>query len=298
MTEYGNMWVSDAPYGWATYHYGRWTYNSYYGWVWLPGHEWAPAWVSWRSGGGYYGWAPMGPGYAPGGVYNYPDNYWVFVGPEYLYQQNVYGYYDPRHARRYIRETQYMNETYVDHSFHSTYYYGPRREVIENETHHPVQVYSVSNAGSPRQTNVTGNIVQVYRPSINSDTRQTARPSNSFRASQPVGRPQEISRNEGSSQPQFRQEMQRQNNGSASGGQRSQPQTVNNQQQASRPQPQHIQEPGNNRQQTNTQQPQNNEPQVTRQQPQQSQPQQRQQRQQSQHRQPATQKPQEEHVRR
>ena len=33
MTDYGNTWVSSDPWGWACYHYGRWTYNSYYGWV-------------------------------------------------------------------------------------------------------------------------------------------------------------------------------------------------------------------------------------------------------------------------
>jgi len=58
LTEYGNTWVSDYPWGWATFHYGRWHYDDYYGWEWIPGYEWAPAWVSWRQGGGYYGWAP------------------------------------------------------------------------------------------------------------------------------------------------------------------------------------------------------------------------------------------------
>src|ERR1039458_8402512 len=50
MTDYGNTWVSDDPWGWACYHYGRWTYDNYYGWIWVPGYEWAPAWVSWRYG--------------------------------------------------------------------------------------------------------------------------------------------------------------------------------------------------------------------------------------------------------
>ena len=68
MTEYGNTWVSEDPWGWACYHYGRWTYNPYYGWIWVPGYEWAPAWVSWRFGGGYCGWAPLAPGYAVGSV--------------------------------------------------------------------------------------------------------------------------------------------------------------------------------------------------------------------------------------
>eukprot|EP01039_Chlorochromonas_danica_P015767 gene15767-18569_t len=62
VTDYGNTWVSDYPWGWATFHYGRWRYDDYYGWEWIPGHHWAPAWVSWRHGGGYYGWAPLLPG--------------------------------------------------------------------------------------------------------------------------------------------------------------------------------------------------------------------------------------------
>jgi len=61
MTDYGNTWVSDDPWGWACYHYGRWTYDPYYGWIWIPGYEWAPAWVSWRYGGGYCGWITPSP---------------------------------------------------------------------------------------------------------------------------------------------------------------------------------------------------------------------------------------------
>lgn len=60
-TDCGWYWVSDEPWGWATYHYGTWSYDTSYGWVWVPGIEWAPAWVSWRYGGGYCGWAPLGP---------------------------------------------------------------------------------------------------------------------------------------------------------------------------------------------------------------------------------------------
>ena len=62
VTEYGNTWVSDYDWGWAPFHYGRWSFDDYNGWFWIPGYEWGPAWVNWRSGGGYYGWAPLGPG--------------------------------------------------------------------------------------------------------------------------------------------------------------------------------------------------------------------------------------------
>ncbi len=65
-TDAGWTWVSYEDFGWATYHYGRWANLDSYGWVWVPGYEWGPAWVSWRTGGDYVGWAPLPP--LPGGV--------------------------------------------------------------------------------------------------------------------------------------------------------------------------------------------------------------------------------------
>ena len=61
-TDAGWYWVSDEPWAWATYHYGRWDYTEEYGWYWMPQIVWAPAWVSWHEGGGYIGWAPLQPG--------------------------------------------------------------------------------------------------------------------------------------------------------------------------------------------------------------------------------------------
>jgi hypothetical protein len=60
-SDYGWTWVSDEPFGWATYHYGRWALVSGIGWVWVPGSEWAPSWVSWRTSGSHIGWAPLPP---------------------------------------------------------------------------------------------------------------------------------------------------------------------------------------------------------------------------------------------
>ena len=59
--DYGWYWQSDYEWGWAPFHYGRWAFDDQYGWIWVPGTVWGPAWVSWRSGGGYVGWAPMPP---------------------------------------------------------------------------------------------------------------------------------------------------------------------------------------------------------------------------------------------
>lgn len=60
----GYTWISDADesdWGWACYHYGRWLRLENAGWCWVPGRVWAPAWVSWRYGDDYVGWAPLPP---------------------------------------------------------------------------------------------------------------------------------------------------------------------------------------------------------------------------------------------
>jgi hypothetical protein len=54
------VWVSDEPWGWVPYHYGRWGWEGNYGWVWFPGGGYAPAWVYWMYGSSYVGWAPAG----------------------------------------------------------------------------------------------------------------------------------------------------------------------------------------------------------------------------------------------
>ena len=48
-TDGGWMFVSYENFGWAVYHYGRWTQLKDIGWAWVPGTEWSPAWVTWRE---------------------------------------------------------------------------------------------------------------------------------------------------------------------------------------------------------------------------------------------------------
>ena len=65
------VWVSDLPWGWVTFHYGRWTFAGDRGWAWVPGRRYAGAWVDWRaperaadSSGtrdGVVGWGPTPP---------------------------------------------------------------------------------------------------------------------------------------------------------------------------------------------------------------------------------------------
>lgn len=78
-TEWGWTWVDHHPFGWATGHYGRWFYDARQGWLWVPGTTWGPAWVTWRNGGGYVGWAAMPPGSYYGSNYAVYETSWLFV---------------------------------------------------------------------------------------------------------------------------------------------------------------------------------------------------------------------------
>jgi probable HAF family extracellular repeat protein len=60
-TDHGWYWDSNEPFAWATYHYGRWVDIRGTGWCWVPGNQWAPAWVSWRESDEDVGWAPLPP---------------------------------------------------------------------------------------------------------------------------------------------------------------------------------------------------------------------------------------------
>jgi hypothetical protein len=84
-TEYGWTWVSYDPWGDDPYHYGTWVYTDRYGWAWIPGTVWAPAWVTWSYSDDYVGWAPLPPSIAFGasGYYGRPvvmrSTQYVFV---------------------------------------------------------------------------------------------------------------------------------------------------------------------------------------------------------------------------
>lgn len=161
VTEFGNTWVSDYAWGWAPFHYGRWYQDRYRGWAWVPGREWGPAWVSWRSGGGYYGWAPLGPGAAIN--VNIPANYWVFVPQTYITSPRLYNYCVPR--RQVVNV--YQNTTIINNVYrynNRNYAYGPRRDEIERVTRQRVPVYRIENNGRPGRDEIRDNSVSIYRP--------------------------------------------------------------------------------------------------------------------------------------
>jgi hypothetical protein len=107
-TTEGWLWVSDEPFGWATYHYGRWTWDRGMGWFWVPGYQWAPAWVTWRFGADAVGWAPLAPGLS---LYvtdlAFVDFWWTFMPTTRFCGSPVWGAaYAPGYSRRWYDHTR------------------------------------------------------------------------------------------------------------------------------------------------------------------------------------------------
>jgi hypothetical protein len=114
--EWGWYWdvgPEEYAWGWVAYHYGRWAHDPEFGWIWIPGEDWGPAWVDWRYGDEYVGWAPMPPEEL---LVEYRDDpiYWSFVRPQYLLAPRVYlVFVPPRERIVIIRRTRIVNRTVI-----------------------------------------------------------------------------------------------------------------------------------------------------------------------------------------
>ncbi|GAA4516849.1 DUF6600 domain-containing protein [Sphingobacterium thermophilum] len=163
MTEYGNTWVSNYSWGWAPFHYGRWVYTSHRGWGWIPGYEWGPAWVEWRSGNGYYGWAPMMPHVGVSISINIPVFAWIFTPVRYIYSPSYHRHAHYGRVNIYNRTT-IIHNTYIVNNRH--YYGGPARRDIERAIGRRVEVRSVRHADRPGAVHVDRRSVAIYRPEM------------------------------------------------------------------------------------------------------------------------------------
>src|SRR4029450_3616844 len=105
------MGLVEANWGWVVYHYGRWAFEPGIGWFWVPGDEWAPAWVNWRYGDEYVGWAPLPPDELVES-YQVQPAYWIFVPGRYVAAPRVRTYIVPVYRRTVLlRATRVVNRT-------------------------------------------------------------------------------------------------------------------------------------------------------------------------------------------
>src|SRR5881398_2038773 len=197
-TDDGWTWVSYEDFGWATYHYGRWANLTDYGWVWFPGEDldWGPAWVSWRTGGDYVGWAPLPPR-GPGVVYegrpigpqvdiefDIGPEYYNFCEVRYIGEPVLRSYIAPRVQNvTYINNT--VNVTNITVQNNVVYNYGPNYEVLSAHSNRPIQRLSIERqsaanlsaaAKSGALTKVQGNKLVVAAPAKLAKALPNAKP--------------------------------------------------------------------------------------------------------------------------
>jgi len=142
-TDAGWYWASDEPWGWATYHYGRWDFVTRFGWVWVPQTQWAPAWVAWREGGGYVGWAPLRPSVTIGVNIHAGDYEPAFASRAFVFVEHRRMLEPVRPQNVVVNNTTIINKTVnitkVKVVNKTVINEGPRLEVVERESGRKVQ---------------------------------------------------------------------------------------------------------------------------------------------------------------
>jgi hypothetical protein len=173
-TEYGWTWASNEPFGWATYHYGRWAWEPRLGWLWVPGTTWGPAWVSWRSGEGYIGWAPLPPavGFEVGvGIRLNGFDLNIGIRPDAYSFVAERSFLEPRLAGHLVASAR--NVTIIRHTTNVTdYSYSDNRVVnrgidvrrVEQVTGRRVRPMRLGTGRSKARTEVAEKEVWIYRP--------------------------------------------------------------------------------------------------------------------------------------
>jgi hypothetical protein len=176
-SDYGWTWASDEPFGWATYHYGRWAWDRQVGWLWVPGTDWGPAWVAWQQGEGYVGWAPLPPavGFEVGvGIRLGGFNLQLGIASRDYAFVDERRFLDPRIGGYIVPEAR--NITIINHTTNVTNYtvvngrvinHGVPIERIERATGRRAQRLRVATALDPRSAGVQRDLISIYRPTRN-----------------------------------------------------------------------------------------------------------------------------------
>lgn len=157
-SDYGWYWYSYEPFGHIVYHYGRWYYDDYYGWIWIPDYEWAPAWVEWRYTDSYIGWAPLSP-YAVFSIsigISFTRDYYVpYTNWHYVHINN---FYSPYLTSYYVApKYKYRIHSKSKHRMNYGYYNGKIRNdgidvrFIEKRSGQTIRLRNIETVNDPRQ---------------------------------------------------------------------------------------------------------------------------------------------------
>lgn len=168
-TVWGWFWYSFYDWGWACYHHGRWVFSPIYGWIWIPGRVWAPAWVDWCYTGAYVGWFPRFPRFHRWHKHRYHYhhhhyyNYWTFIekkkfAKELITKENVI---DADYNQLLISKSNIAkNSKYNDIIINQ----GPPVKNIEKSTNEKIKPIEVKYSEKEKTVKIDDNSITIYKP--------------------------------------------------------------------------------------------------------------------------------------
>jgi hypothetical protein len=144
------IWVSDYPFGWAVFHYGRWVWIGAGGWAWVPGRTYANAWVVWRvpsAGYAYVGWAPMPPSWV--WMNGYAVTLWYGPPVPYVFCPSAYVF--NRHVHHHIVHDRHLVHRIANHTrVHPTPYRAPAQPTRHTAARPDVRTPAPAPSSVPR----------------------------------------------------------------------------------------------------------------------------------------------------
>ncbi|MEY4875004.1 MAG: hypothetical protein RL708_153 [Bacteroidota bacterium] len=174
LTQEGWTWVSNYPWGWAPFHYGRWYNDEIYGAMWVPDNEWGPGWVNWRQNDDYYGWCAISP---IGGSFVARNEDWTFVHSNHFGHRNWHEHMVNRNGNiTIINNTIIINNTRSDGFHHVKYNGGPDRMQVEHTTGEKLMPIAIID-DSKHEATMNNNELHLYRPSVEKNNTIGVKPA-------------------------------------------------------------------------------------------------------------------------
>ena len=142
-----------------------------YGWVWLPGHVWAPAWVRWKITNDYVGWCPLTP-FAnwkmSEGInltnYKFVNDYddWLFIGKSKFTEEiNSSNRVNTDKNEKYVNSaSDVINISYQNSKIFNA---GPDVKDIETKTGRTIIPKEINISDETSAPIIGDNVVTVYK---------------------------------------------------------------------------------------------------------------------------------------
>ena len=172
-----------------THHYGRWVYSPDMGWLWVPGRDWAPAWVDWREEDEYIAWTPIPPSvYIVNNVIIAPPVYeerFIVVERRYFIEPEVYRYTYKSHKHK-VKITEWrrmdgimvVNKTIINK--------GPDYTVIQSVSGRTFEPVVINHVTGKNKIKYSDREYDVYSPEFKKVKKES-------KVKGPVSKPKEFS---------------------------------------------------------------------------------------------------------